>query len=91
MVYGIAWRAWQDIWYGLAGMAWYMVLPGEVWDGIWCGLADDMYMVWPDRHVMVYGTAWWASNGICIGLARCGMVRYCLVGYGMVYGMACRT
>ena len=34
MVYGMAWRAWQDKWYGLAGMAWYMVLPGEVSDGI---------------------------------------------------------
>ena len=36
---GIAWRAWQDISYGLAGMTWYMVLPGEVWDGIWCDMA----------------------------------------------------
>ena len=41
MVYGIAWQAWNDIWYVLVGMAWYMILPGEVWDGIlaWCGLA----------------------------------------------------
>ena len=32
---GMTWRAWQNIWYGLAGM----VLPGCVWDGIWWGLA----------------------------------------------------
>ena len=25
--------------YVFAGMAWCMVLPGEVWDCIWCGLA----------------------------------------------------
>ena len=37
---------------------------------------------------MVYGMAWWASHGMCIGLARCGMVCYCLMGYGIVYGMA---
>ena len=34
MVHGIAWRAWHGIWYDLAGMAWYMVSPGVVWDGI---------------------------------------------------------
>ena len=68
---GIAWRAWQDIWYGLVGMAWYMVLLGEVWD---YGVAwpDDMYMVRPVRHGMVwssgygmvYGVVWQALHGI---------------------------
>ena len=27
MVYGMDWRAWHGICYGLAGMTWYMVWP----------------------------------------------------------------
>ena len=28
MIYGIAWRPWHGICYGLAGIKWYMVWPG---------------------------------------------------------------
>ena len=28
MVYGMVWRTWRGILHGLAGIAWYMVLPG---------------------------------------------------------------
>ena len=58
MVYGMAWQARNGIWYGLVGMAIYMVWLGGhgmvyamVWQashGIWYGLADiAWYMVWP--------------------------------------------
>ena len=48
MVYGMVYRAWHGIWYDLEGMAGYiiwpgghgMVLPGEIWDGIWCRQAS---------------------------------------------------
>ena len=47
----MAWpcNAWHGIWYGLAGMVWYMV--------------------WPSKHVMVYGMAWWGSHGVWYGMA----------------------
>ena len=38
MVYGMAWWARHDIWYGLADIAWYVVWPGEVCHGIWKGI-----------------------------------------------------
>ena len=41
IVYGVAWWTRNDVWYGLAAMAWYM---------LW-------YMVWLGRHCMVYGMA----------------------------------
>ena len=63
-VYGMYLRAWHDICYGLVGMAWYMVLlgkPGMAYGIAWRGMEwyirmwrDDMYMVWPDGHGMVY-------------------------------------
>ena len=40
VVYGIALRAWHGIWYILADIAGYTVLPGEVWDCIWYGSAE---------------------------------------------------
>ena len=62
MVYGAAWR--DDM---------YMVWPGP--HCIWYDLADmAWYMALSGGHVMVYGMAWWASHGICIGLARCAIV-----------------
>ena len=29
---------------------------------------------------MIYGMAWWASHGICLGLARCCMVYVVWLG-----------
>ena len=59
MVYGMAWMAWQGIWYDLAGMALYMVLPGRngivygmawsAWHGTWYGLGG---------HSVVPGITW---------------------------------
>ena len=52
MIYGMAYRAWQGIWYGLArygmvyNIAWrawhgtYMVWPREIWHGTLYGLAS---------------------------------------------------
>ena len=70
------------IWYGLTGMAWYMV--------------------WSSGHGMVYGVVWWAWHGIWYSLMsivlymhrpgeRWHGICYTLVGYGMLYGMACRA
>ena len=28
MIYGMTWRSWNDICYGLAGITWYIVWPG---------------------------------------------------------------
>ena len=58
-------------------------------------------MAWSGRHGMVYGMAWWASHGICNGIARCaivcvidwwGMAWYMVwpVGHDIVYHMARR-
>ena len=49
MVYGMVCRIWQDRWYGIVyGVAW----------------RDDMYMVWPGRHGMVYGMIKRAWHGL---------------------------
>ena len=71
-------------WYGLAGMAEYMVWPGGqgmvyIGNGIIYGMArrswhGAMYMPWPGRHHMVYGMAWRTSHGIWYGLASSVMV-----------------
>ena len=92
-------------------MAWYMVFSGEVLDPYGVALQDDMYMVWPGGHGMVFGMvyracydmvrsgghgivngmAWWASHGICTGLARYGMV-YVIVWWGFAwYGLSGMT
>ena len=47
MVYGISWRSWHGIWYSLARYG--MVYSYRV---AW---RDDMYMVWPGGHGIVYG------------------------------------
>ena len=72
-IYGMAWRAWHGICYGLTG--------------IWYGLADmAWYMVWAGGHDMVYGMAWrvmaWLMvlpggqwHGIWYGLASWGPVH----------------
>ena len=81
MVYSMAWRVCHGIWYGLMGMAWYMVWPyghglghGMV---LWYSLVDmAWYMVIVGRH------------GIWCGLS--GMAWY-MVWLGMpcmVYGLA---
>ena len=69
MAFGTAYRIWHGISYGLAGMAWYIVWPGEhgmvygmvlrARNGICYGFVGmAWYMVllsWPD---MVYNIAW---------------------------------
>ena len=58
MVYGMAYRAWHGIWYGLESMAGYMVWPGrhvmvygmalQAWHYLLYGLAGmAWYFVWP--------------------------------------------
>ena len=74
MLYGTAWRTWQDIWYGLAGMACHMVLPGEAWDSSWCGLAG-----W---HV--YGMAWRAWHCLWYGLAGLAWYMVWSGGHGTI-------
>ena len=45
----IVWRAYHGIWYGLAGIAWYMT---------WSGGNSMVYcMVWSGGHGIVYGMA----------------------------------
>ena len=89
MVYGIAWRAWQDIWYGLAGILhgiWYCLARNrKVYCVAW---RADMYMGWSSGHGMVWYMVWpgRASYGICIGLASCRMV-YVIVWWGMAWYM----
>ena len=59
-IYGTAWEAWHGIWYGLAGMALFMVLPGG--HGMVFGMAWEVSkawcMVWTGVHGMVYVMAW---------------------------------
>ena len=55
MVYSIAWRAWHGIWYVLVawhGIGYCLARYGTAYGVAW---QDDMYMVWPGRHGMVYG------------------------------------
>ena len=81
----MAWQARHgtkhSIWYGLAGMAWYIVrlggqgmVYGMAWWArldIWYGLAAmAWYTLWPGGHHMVYGMAWRTSHGIWYGLLR---------------------
>ena len=100
-IYGMIWQAWHGIWYGLAGMVFFMVCL-VVWHGIWYGLGEhgvvygitwvDMawYMVWPGRNDIVYGM----SGGMAWYLVWPGRVWrgiwYYLGRHGMVCGMAWR-
>ena len=83
------------LWYmdGLAGLAWYIVWPGGHRMVLWLcpggpGMGYGMALrashgvVWPRRHRIVYGMAWWASHGIWLWPGRQDM------GLGIVYGMA---
>ena len=62
MIYSIAWRAWHGIWYVLAGMAWYCLARYGIAYGV--AWQDDMYMVWPGGHGMVYGMVYWLCHDI---------------------------
>ena len=69
MVYGMEWRAWHYILYGLTGMAWSMKWPGgygtlygmtgRACHGLWYGLAG-MQDIWYDVEDIVYGMVWCA-------------------------------
>ena len=68
MVYGLVCRAWHGIWYGLEGMAGYMVMPGGHsmvygiasrvmgWYMVWPG--GITYMVWPGGHGRIWYMVW---------------------------------
>ena len=79
--YGMAWRAWHGIWYGLAGILWNRICSGEPYHGILHGLA---------MHGLVYDMAWWAQHDMWFGLAA--MIWYMIWpgGHHVVYGMAWR-
>ena len=73
---------WHGIWYGLAGITWYMVWPTghgmvhdmawQAWHCLWYGLAGmARYLIWPGR-------AW-----------RC--ICYYLGRHGMIYGITWRA
>ena len=75
-----------------------------VWPGgmtcIWYDLAGmTLYMVWSSGHGKIYGVVrrawhgkWYGLEGIALYMYWPGEVwhsiYYCLMGYGMVYGMA---
>ena len=87
----MAWRASHGVWYGLAGLALYIVWSGGHCMVLWYVLAWDM--VWPcghrmvqyGGHRMVYGIAWRASHGMLLWPGRQGM------GLGIACGMAWRA
>ena len=92
--------AWHNIWYGLVGIAWYMVWPGgqrmvygmACWaqHDIWYGLVTmAWYMLWPGWHHMVYGMAWRTSQGICYGLARYVMAWRGMSWYVVRHSITC--
>ena len=62
-------------------MAWYMVLPGEVWNGIYD-------VAW--RDYMVYGMVKRTWFCIWYGLADTAWYMAWSGGHGMVYDMAWR-
>ena len=73
MVYGMAYRAWHGIWYGLEGMAGYMVwLAGMAWYGV-AGMS--LFMVWPGGHGMVFRMAW-EGHGVVYGICWVDMACY---------------
>ena len=55
MLYSMGWLARYGIWYGLTGMAWYMLWPGGMgWYVVWPG-GNTWYSLWSGGHDMVYG------------------------------------
>ena len=96
MVYSLAWpgNAWHGIWYGLAGMAWYMAKPGFAWHDIRYGIVDmAWYMVRPGLRAsyFIYGTTWRAGHGTWYDLEGMSWFIVWLGGHGMVYSMAWRA
>ena len=81
MVYSMAWRVCHDIWYGLMGMAWYMVWPYGHGMGygmvLWYSLVD---MAW---YMVIVG-----GHGIWCGLSGMAWYKVWLGILGMVYGLA---
>ena len=86
----MAWRTRHGIWYGLPGMAWYMVLPGghgrvygmawRAYHGIWHIICSCLV-----GNGMVYGMACRAWHSISYGQARYGTVYGMARGHGMVW------
>ena len=78
MVYGMAWRAWQDIWYGRHGMENGMTwqdgtvyrMAWRAWQGIWNGLGEHSAVYRITLVDMALYTVWpgMHGNGICYGL-----------------------
>ena len=95
----MGWRASHGIWYGLADIAWYMVMVWQARHGarhsIWYGLAGmSLYIVWPGGQGMVYVMAWWVRHdiwhGICYGMAGITLYMVRPGGHRMVYRMVWR-
>ena len=90
-IYSIAWRTWHGM--AWRGMGWYMVWHNGmtcIMYGLIYGLAGmAWHIVRSGGHGLVYGMAWRASHGICGEMWH--SIGNGLVGYGMVYGMACQA
>ena len=92
----MAWRPSHGLWYGLVGIAWYMIMACQTrcgaWHSIWYGLVGiAWYMVWPGGQRMVYGKACWARHDIWYGLVTMAWYMLWPGWHHMVYGMAWRT
>ena len=83
-LYSMVLRTSHGIWYGMAGIALYMVMAWQTrrWacHSVWYGLVGmAWYIVWPGGqgmvydmacgYGMIYGMAWRASHGVWYGLA----------------------
>ena len=100
----MVWPVEHDIVYRMAwqGMARYMVWPGGM-TCIWYGLAFmAWYMLWSNGHGTLYGVVCRACHGLWCSLVSIVLymywpvevwhgIGYTLMGYGMLYGMACRA
>ena len=100
--YCLARYGWYMVWPGGMTCIWYD-LAGITWYGVWVvyGVAwrYDMYMVWSRGHGKIYCVVrrewhgkWYGREGIAWYMYWPGEVWhsicYCLMGYGIVYGMA---
>ena len=74
MVYDMAWQGlawyiwpagpgevWQYILYGLADMAWYMIMSGEVWHDMWKCLCK-FHVLWHSLGLRSHSDVSWRSN-----------------------------